>query len=367
MNTPNFPLMKRSQIVSFFHLQMPRWLFSDPKYAGLSLHAKVTYTFLLNRYQLSQRNGWVSEQDEVFVIFTREELAAEMHVSYKKAIASFKELQDANLIWEQRRGRGLPNHIYLADVRHETSESYQSAPFCGAPPEAPRPDDREGLDDLPESKGSPGTAENARDSVGSRVPEPSMPAQDLSKEQVKNRANGLFAPVQDLSKEPVKTGRADSSAPVKPAGQELSQMPPSNTYPREIDWRDTEDQSVCTFSARGQTDGQALEMIYQSCGMEDFEPGDRTVLRDAIAWLFYAQEVRIGACCYAGGYVRSRLFALTGETLQMALDRLHENKTARLRNTLVYTAKVLFSCLTEREAQYALDPYLNGLRGAGTT
>ena len=47
---PDFRLMKQSDIVSFFHLQMPRWLFSHEQYKPLSLEAKVAYTFLLNRF-----------------------------------------------------------------------------------------------------------------------------------------------------------------------------------------------------------------------------------------------------------------------------------------------------------------------------
>lgn len=54
---PSFPLMKQGDIQNIYHLQMPRWLFTDPRYIGLSLEAKVTYTFLLNRFQLSRLNG----------------------------------------------------------------------------------------------------------------------------------------------------------------------------------------------------------------------------------------------------------------------------------------------------------------------
>ena len=74
---PSFPLMKQTDIQSVYHMQMPRWLFSDPRYAEMSLDAKVTYTFLLNRFQLSRRNGWVNEYGEVFVIFPRKSLAVD--------------------------------------------------------------------------------------------------------------------------------------------------------------------------------------------------------------------------------------------------------------------------------------------------
>ena len=55
---PTFALMKLTDVISFYHLQMPRWLFCDSKYKELSLEAKVAYTFLLNRFQLSRMNGW---------------------------------------------------------------------------------------------------------------------------------------------------------------------------------------------------------------------------------------------------------------------------------------------------------------------
>lgn len=125
---PGFPLMKQGDIVSFYHLQMPRWLFTESKYMALSLEAKVAYTFLLNRFQLSRMNGWVNEEGEVFIVFTRESLATEMQVSYRKAIDSFKELVKAQLIWEKRLGRGRPNQIYLAAVRLTEEEKGSPIP-----------------------------------------------------------------------------------------------------------------------------------------------------------------------------------------------------------------------------------------------
>lgn len=75
---PAFSLMKQTDVQSIYYMQMPRWLFSDPRYADLSLDAKVAYTFLLNRFQLSRRKGWVNEQGEVFIIFPRTALAQEL-------------------------------------------------------------------------------------------------------------------------------------------------------------------------------------------------------------------------------------------------------------------------------------------------
>ena len=78
--------MKQGDVQNIYHLQMPRWLFTDPKYMELALETKVAYTFLLNRFQLSRLNGWVNEDGAVFIIYTHRSLAEEMQVSYRKII-----------------------------------------------------------------------------------------------------------------------------------------------------------------------------------------------------------------------------------------------------------------------------------------
>jgi hypothetical protein len=110
--------MKQGDVQNIYHLQMPRWLFTDTKYMELALETKVAYTFLLNRFQLSRLNGWVNEDGAVFIIYTRRSLAEEMQVSYRKIIEAMKELTAAGLIWEKRCGRGDANQIYLALIEH---------------------------------------------------------------------------------------------------------------------------------------------------------------------------------------------------------------------------------------------------------
>lgn len=329
-----FPLMKRAQIISFYHLQMPRWLFADPVYASLSLHAKVAYTFLLNRCQLSQRSGWVNDRDEVYIIFTREELAREMQISYRRAISCFAELTDAKLIWEVRRGRGLPNHIYLAQVEHDASASYACAPFT-----APRPAECAGL---------------AEESISGSDAGAPQTSEDLPEEMQENE--GL--PAQDMPEPQIKTCRADMSEPAEPAGQDLPELHPSNKYKNHTEMSET--QSV-RLSQDSRADRQVPAQLLQHCELEAMEQEDQILLRDAVGWLFYADEVRIGPCCYPQAYVRSRLAALDFDVLSLTVQRLRQNQKPIRGNALSYAAKVLFSCLTEREAQFSLDPGLNRL------
>ena len=131
---PAFILMKQTDVQRIYHMQMPRWLFSDPRYADMSLDAKVTYTFLLNRFQLSRRNGWVNDLGEVFVIFPRRELARELRIGEKRVTAAFQKLAELHLIWEKRCGRGDANQIYLASVQPVDDPDYTCAPFTAEEP-----------------------------------------------------------------------------------------------------------------------------------------------------------------------------------------------------------------------------------------
>ena len=126
---PCFSLMKQTDIQSVYHMQMPRWLFSDLRYCEMSLDAKVAYTFLHNRFQLSRMNGWVNEFGEVFVVFPRREMAKEQRVGEKRVTAAFKELAEHGLIWEKRCGLCAANQIYLALVQPEDDPDYECAPF----------------------------------------------------------------------------------------------------------------------------------------------------------------------------------------------------------------------------------------------
>ena len=93
--------MKRSYTISDVidqeFIRFPLTLLANPKYKAISLEAKMIYALLLNRLSLSQKNGWINEEKEVYLIYTREEAADMLGISYKKTIAAFKELLAVNL------------------------------------------------------------------------------------------------------------------------------------------------------------------------------------------------------------------------------------------------------------------------------
>lgn len=346
---PDFTLMKLSGAISYFHMQMPRWLFCDPRYMDMGLESKVAYTFLLNRYQLSRRNGWVNRHGEVYIIYTREDLARELQVSYRKAIACFKELADRRLVWEQRQGRGLPNRIFLAEVvlDGKAAYGYDCAPFCAET----RPAEIAYLDEVDEGReqessgGIPDNmVENMPDMEDGAQARPAKAAnQELQNLQVLNCGNYI-------------------SAGAETAYQELQKTHTSKKEKSKKEYRDTDD-DLPTVPRAGAEDGRgAIAAILQRCELSRYAPEEAEVFRDAVSWLYYCGRLQLGACTYPQGYVRDTLRRLDADVLDEALYRLRRNENEAISNTLVYTAKVIFSTILEMGSEALLDPVLNQVK-----
>ena len=60
------------ELFSFFRI--PKALFQEPRFQSLSTDAKTLYGILLDRMSLSVKNGWLDEQNRVFIIFTIEDV-----------------------------------------------------------------------------------------------------------------------------------------------------------------------------------------------------------------------------------------------------------------------------------------------------
>lgn len=116
---------KEAEQFSFFRI--PKLLFTDKNFSRLSSDAKVLYGILLDRMSLSMKNGWLDEENKVFIIFTIDEIEETMNIGRNKAINIMKEIQDFGLIEKKRRGLGKPNIIYVKSFLVETKEENRTA------------------------------------------------------------------------------------------------------------------------------------------------------------------------------------------------------------------------------------------------
>ena len=94
--------------------RVPKLLITGEQFRTLSMESKLLYGILLDRVSLSLRNGWVDEQNHVYIIYTIEQIMQEMNCSNKKAVTMLSELEKkVALIEKKRQGLGKPNLIYV--------------------------------------------------------------------------------------------------------------------------------------------------------------------------------------------------------------------------------------------------------------
>lgn len=78
-----------------------------------SINAKLLYGLLLNRTILSQKNGWESENGNVYVIYTIKQMANDLDRSERTVKTALRELENAGLITRVRQGWNQANRIFL--------------------------------------------------------------------------------------------------------------------------------------------------------------------------------------------------------------------------------------------------------------
>lgn len=127
----------------FTFYMVPQVLLKNEKFRKLSSDAKLLYGVLLNRMQLSRRNGWIDEENRVYIIYRIAEIQEDFGCSNKTAGIVLNDLQRFGLIEKVRRGQGKPDLIYvknfiqsedLSDMAEHESEEMeeQPEPYSGA-------------------------------------------------------------------------------------------------------------------------------------------------------------------------------------------------------------------------------------------
>jgi len=96
--------------------QMPKFLF-EGEFKNLNNDARVLYSVLKDRHELSLVNQWVNEDNEVYIIFSRIEMCEVLGLSENTILKAIKILKQFNLIEEERIGLGQANRIYLLTVK----------------------------------------------------------------------------------------------------------------------------------------------------------------------------------------------------------------------------------------------------------
>lgn len=114
---------KEAEQFNFYRI--PKLLFTDNRFSKVSIEAKVLYGLLLDRMSLSIKNGWVDEENRVYIYFKVSDAMEYMNICKEKCIKLFAELDSekgCGLIFRKRQGLGKPSIIYVMNFN---SGSYE--------------------------------------------------------------------------------------------------------------------------------------------------------------------------------------------------------------------------------------------------
>jgi hypothetical protein len=101
--------------------RLPKVFFTSEKYKDMKLESKMAYAILRDRFELSLKNGWVDDDDNVYFVFTVAALQEILGCGNKKVIAIKRDLAKFDLLEEVRQGLSKPNRLYLGVANDEIS------------------------------------------------------------------------------------------------------------------------------------------------------------------------------------------------------------------------------------------------------
>jgi len=104
--------IKINEVTNMSFYQTPKVLFVGV-YKNMKLGSKMVYSFLRDRVGLSIKNNWVDKDGNVFIYYSRDNLAEDLNISEKSVRNYMKELAKYDLIKEKRQGLTKPNKIYV--------------------------------------------------------------------------------------------------------------------------------------------------------------------------------------------------------------------------------------------------------------
>lgn len=103
-----------AQAEQFSFYRVPKVLFTKEQFRQLSAEAKILYGIMLDKLSLSVKNKWVDEKGRVYIIYTIEQIMADMNCADQKATKLLDELEKkCGLIERKRQGLGKPNLIFV--------------------------------------------------------------------------------------------------------------------------------------------------------------------------------------------------------------------------------------------------------------
>lgn len=125
-----YPYFRGLEADRYSFYRVPKALIKVDLFEKMSGDAKLLYAVLLDRMNLSLKNGWQDENGNAYIICTIDEIMDSIRCARQKAVKLLDELEhEYQLIERHRQGLGKPNLLYVKDLYLEKSRDYRCRPY----------------------------------------------------------------------------------------------------------------------------------------------------------------------------------------------------------------------------------------------
>lgn len=321
---------KISDVVNEEFLRFPLTLLANQRYREMSIEAKFVYTLLFNRMTLSQKNGWINDENEVYLIYTREDVAATLNISYKKSIAAFKELIENDLLIEQRQGRGYPNLLYVLKAEISDKEASEFKENFDKTEEEITEKEPENPVFMQICQN--GTSRHAK-----------MAHLELPKRHIKKCQNGIS-----------RTADLEHQDMPKSHPSNINNINIKNSHIEKSQSVNQASENNMDLRTDGPTDDEEkLQLLLGKCDLDIFSDEVAQMFIRAIERLYYSEYVTVGKAKLPQVKIRSYLWNLDFEKLFSILNAMQENEE-KIKNPIGYLMSSIVNAICEERSSLIL-------------
>ena len=279
---------------------------------------------MLNRLTLSQKNNWINEENEVYLIYTREDAAVTLNITYRKAISAFKELIEVGLLYEQRQGRGFPNLLYVLKAELADEDALEFG------------EEFNKTDDEPDEK------------------EPENPVNmQTCNICISRTADSAYQELQNLH---IKNCKNGTSRTADSAHQDMQISHPKkieNSYIENSQSINQSDENLGNMTDGPIDDSEIIQSLFDKCEFYLFKKNIRTMFKTAIERLYYSETVKVGNARLPQQKIRSYLNLLSAEILMSSLESMKANEE-KVVNPTAYLMSTIINTICEQESDLIL-------------
>lgn len=123
--------MGKTDYVPVECVNVPKLLFQDRRYSGLSADAKLLYSLLLDRKNVARLNEWIDPMGTPYVIYPKSEMKKHLNASRYRVDAALDELAACEqMVLVTQPNPGRPCQIYVKDIANKYYEEVEEKPMC---------------------------------------------------------------------------------------------------------------------------------------------------------------------------------------------------------------------------------------------